>query len=46
MAAAGGFGLAMACDLVFASDRATFEWAYGKTSLTGRRELDVLPADG
>jgi 2-(1,2-epoxy-1,2-dihydrophenyl)acetyl-CoA isomerase len=25
----------MSCDLVVASDRATFEWAYGKTSLTG-----------
>ena len=35
MAAAGGLGLAMSCDLVIASDRATFEWAYGKTSLTG-----------
>jgi len=35
MAAAGGFGLAMSCDLVFASPRATFEWAYGKTGLTG-----------
>ena len=35
MAAAGGLGLAMCCDLVFASERATFEWAYGKTSLTG-----------
>jgi 2-(1,2-epoxy-1,2-dihydrophenyl)acetyl-CoA isomerase len=35
MAAAGGLGLALACDLVVASDRATFEWAYGKTSLTG-----------
>ena len=35
IAAAGGFGLAMACDLVFASDRAVFEWAYGKTGLTG-----------
>jgi 2-(1,2-epoxy-1,2-dihydrophenyl)acetyl-CoA isomerase len=35
MAAAGGFGIAMACDLVLASDRATFEWAYQKTSLTG-----------
>jgi 2-(1,2-epoxy-1,2-dihydrophenyl)acetyl-CoA isomerase len=35
VAAAGGFGLAMSCDLVFASERATFEWAYGKTSLTG-----------
>ena len=35
IAAAGGFGLAMSCDLVFASDRAAFEWAYGKTGLTG-----------
>jgi 2-(1,2-epoxy-1,2-dihydrophenyl)acetyl-CoA isomerase len=35
IAAAGGFGLAMACDLVLASERATFEWAYGKTGLTG-----------
>jgi 2-(1,2-epoxy-1,2-dihydrophenyl)acetyl-CoA isomerase len=34
-AAAGGFGLAMCCDLVFASERASFEWAYGKTALTG-----------
>ncbi len=35
IAAAGGFGLAMACDLVFASSRASFEWAYGRTGLTG-----------
>jgi 2-(1,2-epoxy-1,2-dihydrophenyl)acetyl-CoA isomerase len=35
VAAAGGFGLAMCCDLVLASDRAVFEWAYGKTGLTG-----------
>jgi 2-(1,2-epoxy-1,2-dihydrophenyl)acetyl-CoA isomerase len=35
VAAAGGFGLAMCCDLVYASDRAAFEWAYGKTGLTG-----------
>jgi 2-(1,2-epoxy-1,2-dihydrophenyl)acetyl-CoA isomerase len=35
MAAAGGFGLAMCCDLVYASERATFEWAYGRTGLTG-----------
>ncbi len=35
IAAAGGFGIAMACDLVYASRRATFEWAYGKTGLTG-----------
>lgn len=35
VAAAGGFGLAMACDLVVASQRSWFEWAYGKTGLTG-----------
>jgi 2-(1,2-epoxy-1,2-dihydrophenyl)acetyl-CoA isomerase len=35
VAAAGGFGLAMSCDLVIASDRAVFEWAYAKTGLTG-----------
>lgn len=35
IAAAGGFGLAMSCDLVIASERATFEWAYPKTGLTG-----------
>jgi len=35
IAAAGGFGLAMSCDLVVASERAVFEWAYAKTGLTG-----------
>jgi 2-(1,2-epoxy-1,2-dihydrophenyl)acetyl-CoA isomerase len=35
IAAAGGFGIAMSCDLVFASSRASFEWAYGRTGLTG-----------
>jgi 2-(1,2-epoxy-1,2-dihydrophenyl)acetyl-CoA isomerase len=35
VAAAGGFGLAMCCDLVLASSRAVFEWAYHKTALTG-----------
>ena len=35
MAAAGGLGIAMSCDLVFASSRASFEWAYGKTGLSG-----------
>ena len=35
IAAAGGLGLAMCCDLVVASDAATFEWAYGRTGLTG-----------
>jgi 2-(1,2-epoxy-1,2-dihydrophenyl)acetyl-CoA isomerase len=34
-AGAGGLGIAMACDLVVASERAWFEWAYGKTALTG-----------
>jgi 2-(1,2-epoxy-1,2-dihydrophenyl)acetyl-CoA isomerase len=42
VAAAGGFGLAMACDLVFASERATFEWAYGKTALTGAESSTFL----
>jgi 2-(1,2-epoxy-1,2-dihydrophenyl)acetyl-CoA isomerase len=35
VAAAGGFGLAMCCDLVLASQRSVFEWSYGKTGLTG-----------
>jgi 2-(1,2-epoxy-1,2-dihydrophenyl)acetyl-CoA isomerase len=35
VAAAGGFGLAMCCDLVVASERSIFEWAYSKTGLTG-----------
>lgn len=35
MAAAGGMGIALCCDLVVASERSTFEWAYGKTALTG-----------
>jgi 2-(1,2-epoxy-1,2-dihydrophenyl)acetyl-CoA isomerase len=35
IAAAGGFGLAMACDIVVASERSTFEWAYSKTGLSG-----------
>ncbi|MFZ5445895.1 MAG: enoyl-CoA hydratase/isomerase family protein [Myxococcota bacterium] len=35
VAAAGGMGLAMCCDLVIASERATFEYAYFKTALTG-----------
>jgi 2-(1,2-epoxy-1,2-dihydrophenyl)acetyl-CoA isomerase len=42
MAAAGGFGLAMCCDLVFASERACFEWAYGKTGLTGAESSTFL----
>lgn len=35
IAAAGGLGLAVACDLVLASERSTFEYAYFKTALTG-----------
>ena len=35
VAAAGGFGLAMCCDLVVASERSCFEWAYSRTGLTG-----------
>jgi 2-(1,2-epoxy-1,2-dihydrophenyl)acetyl-CoA isomerase len=44
IAAAGGFGLAMSCDLVFASDRSWFEWAYSKTGLTGAESSTfILP---
>jgi 2-(1,2-epoxy-1,2-dihydrophenyl)acetyl-CoA isomerase len=42
VAAAGGFGLAMSCDLVFASERASFEWAYSKTGLTGAESSTFL----
>ena len=42
IAAAGGFGLAMSCDLVIASSRASFEWAYGKTGLTGAESSTFL----
>ncbi|HTP28066.1 MAG TPA: enoyl-CoA hydratase-related protein [Anaeromyxobacteraceae bacterium] len=35
VAAAGGLGIAMAGDLVVSSRRSVFEWAYGKTALTG-----------
>jgi 2-(1,2-epoxy-1,2-dihydrophenyl)acetyl-CoA isomerase len=42
MAAAGGFGIAMACDLVVASTRASFEWAYAKTGLTGAESSTFL----
>jgi 2-(1,2-epoxy-1,2-dihydrophenyl)acetyl-CoA isomerase len=35
VAAAGGLGLAMCCDLVVASARSTFEYAYFKTGLSG-----------
>jgi 2-(1,2-epoxy-1,2-dihydrophenyl)acetyl-CoA isomerase len=35
VAAAGGLGLALSCDLVVASQRSHFEWAYEKTALSG-----------
>ena len=40
--AAGGLGIAMACDLVIATERATFEWAYFKTGLTGAESTTFL----
>jgi len=40
--AAGGLGIAMACDLVIAAERATFEWAYFKTGLTGAESTTFL----
>jgi 2-(1,2-epoxy-1,2-dihydrophenyl)acetyl-CoA isomerase len=42
VAAAGGFGIAMSCDLVLASTRASFEWAYPKTGLTGAESSTFL----
>jgi 2-(1,2-epoxy-1,2-dihydrophenyl)acetyl-CoA isomerase len=42
IAAAGGFGLAMCCDLVYVSPRASFEWAYGKTGLSGAESSTFL----
>ena len=42
IAAAGGFGIAMSCDLVFASKRACFEWAYARTGLTGAESATFL----
>jgi 2-(1,2-epoxy-1,2-dihydrophenyl)acetyl-CoA isomerase len=42
IAAAGGFGIAMSCDLVVASTRASFEWAYSKTALTGAESSTFL----
>ena len=41
-AAAGGLGIAIACDLVLASRRATFEWAYSKTGLSGAESTTFL----
>lgn len=42
MAAAGGLGIAMACDIVVASERASFEWAYAKTALTGAESTTFM----
>jgi 2-(1,2-epoxy-1,2-dihydrophenyl)acetyl-CoA isomerase len=42
VAAAGGFGIAMSCDLVVASTRASFEWAYAKTGLSGAESATFL----
>jgi 2-(1,2-epoxy-1,2-dihydrophenyl)acetyl-CoA isomerase len=42
VAAAGGFGLAMACDLVVASERSWFEWAYSRTGLSGAESSTFL----
>src|SRR6478752_4662078 len=42
IAAAGGLGIAMACDLVMASDRAAFEWAYSRTALTGAESATFM----
>jgi 2-(1,2-epoxy-1,2-dihydrophenyl)acetyl-CoA isomerase len=42
VAGAGGFGIAMCCDLVLASTRANFEWAYAKTGLTGAESSTFL----
>jgi 2-(1,2-epoxy-1,2-dihydrophenyl)acetyl-CoA isomerase len=42
IAAAGGFGIAMCCDLVIASPRASFEWAYGRTGLSGAESATFL----
>jgi 2-(1,2-epoxy-1,2-dihydrophenyl)acetyl-CoA isomerase len=42
VAAAGGLGLAMACDLVVASQRSWFEWAYSRTGLTGAESSTFL----
>lgn len=38
-AAAGGLGLALACDLLVASERSTFEYAYFKTGLSGAESM-------
>ncbi len=42
IAAAGGLGVAMCCDIVLASERSTFEWAYSRTGLTGAESSTFL----
>lgn len=42
VAAAGGFGIAMCCDLVIASSRASFEWAYARTGLSGAESATFM----
>jgi 2-(1,2-epoxy-1,2-dihydrophenyl)acetyl-CoA isomerase len=42
IAAAGGLGLAMSCDIVVASERSWFEWAYSRTGLTGAESSTFL----
>ena len=42
VAAAGGFGLAMSCDLVYASERSSFEWAYSRTGLSGAESTTFM----
>jgi 2-(1,2-epoxy-1,2-dihydrophenyl)acetyl-CoA isomerase len=42
IAAAGGLGLAICCDLVVASERATFQYAYFKTGLCGAESNTFL----
>lgn len=42
IAAAGGLGLALCCDLVLASERAAFEWAYARTGLSGAESTTFL----
>lgn len=42
VAAAGGLGIALCCDALLASERASFEWAYGKTALSGAESATFL----
>lgn len=42
VAAAGGLGIALCCDVILASERASFEWAYGKTALSGAESATFL----